>query len=83
MRLAALAALLILAGCGSQGPAAQVSTAPIPLAGLCPKVDDWTKEQLGQLRAQLAPIEDGTPVIKMALEWKRLRGDAQACASQP
>lgn len=88
--LALTAALLLLCGCISEPPLAPppaVAVAP-PVTQMveqvCSKIDPtWTDAEFKALADELAPIPPASAIIKMALEWKRLRDDTLACqASQ-
>lgn len=77
--VAAITLAALLFGCASD----DVPITPAPLAATrnCPTVDKtWTDAQLHDLKLALAPLPDGSPLVKMAIEWNRLRVDALACA---
>ena len=81
------AALVLLAGCSTL-----CTQAPAPDAKLvqdAPKVEavkqvcipfrPWNDADLKILAGTLAAIPPASPVMRMALDWRRYYGDAKAC----
>lgn len=84
--LALAAALVLLCGCASEPPLAPppavAVTPPVTqvVEQVCSKVDaTWTDAEFKALAGEISPIPPASTIIKMALEWKRLRDDAVAC----
>lgn len=58
--------------------AAQPATLPPPKP-TCPLYQPWSAADLGALRTALVPIPEGSILIRLALDWRRLYGDEIAC----
>lgn len=87
-------AVLVLAGCqGVPGApwglssaaatdraagTAQPATLPPPKPA-CPPYQPWSAADLGALRTALVPIPEGSILMRLALDWRRLYGDEIAC----
>lgn len=52
-----------------------------PPAAVCAPFRAWSDADLKSLGQALAPIPEGSPIMRMALDWRRYYGDAKACAS--
>jgi hypothetical protein len=70
-----LCAALALSACATS-PNPQPTTAPV-----CAPFRAWSDDDLKSLGQALAPIPEGSPIMRMALDWRRYYGDAKACAS--
>jgi hypothetical protein len=53
-------------------------TSPPP-APACPPFHAWSDADLKALDQALAPVPEGSPITRMALDWRRYYGDAKAC----
>ena len=69
-----LCAAISLAGCGTTPP-------PAPAQPICPPFRAWSDADLASLGNALQPIPEGSPIMRMALDWRRYYGDAKACSA--
>lgn len=82
MRGFALAPALLAVGCAQVAPSAPPQAAkPLPpLKITCPLVDIFSPADKTAIAAMLEPFPNGSPQVRMGLEWYRLHADAEACA---
>lgn len=88
MRRALLGVGLLLAGCASEPPLPppvpitppKPVVHPVDLSKVCGIIDPtWTNPQWMELAVDLGNMPANSVIVKMALEWKRLRDEAVAC----
>lgn len=84
MKIVSIALALLVAGCALDNvpaPSAEPVQKPAVTTKVCPTADrTWTDAQLHDLKIALAPLADSSVIIKMAIEWNRLRVDSIACS---
>lgn len=82
-RLSALCLALMLAACASTpapAPASPPQTAlPPPVKQVCIPVTPWTMQQQADLANALAPIPETSPIVRLLLDWEKMRDEAKAC----
>lgn len=78
MKRSAILVCIALAGCAATP--APVS-APAPQL-VCPPFRPWSDADLKALGQALEPIPENSPIMRMALDWRRYYGDAKACTAK-
>lgn len=81
-RFLAVAAALLLSGCAQTPPrdvpvppALAILAVPVP----CPPLKSWSADDQVKLAQALQALPDDSILTTMALDWRRMRKDAQAC----